>query len=211
MDKIAISLLTMFFATAVFAFSCQHEKPIIQKPIIFNQKRVELTREYQREHYGINSSSIAIEPKMIVLHWTALPTFNDAFEFMNSPLLADRKDLPGKLNVSAHFLVDRDGTIVQLMPDNWMARHVIGLNHFAIGIENVGNEHSLTEAQAESDAFLVCYLKKKYPGIQYLIGHYEYQHFRGSPLWLEKNKKYSTSKADPGEKFLKRVKELSQS
>jgi len=26
---------------------------IIQKPILFNQERLELTREYRKEHYGI--------------------------------------------------------------------------------------------------------------------------------------------------------------
>jgi len=53
------------------------------------------------------------------------------------------------LNVSAHFLVDRDGTIYQLMPETRMARHAIGVNHLAIGVENVGDERKwpLTEAQ----------------------------------------------------------------
>jgi len=31
--------------------------------------------------------------------------------------------------------VDRDGTVYRLMPENWMARHCIGLNHVAIGVE----------------------------------------------------------------------------
>lgn len=42
------------------------------------------------------------------------------------------------LNVSTQFLVDRDGTIFRLLPDTTFARHVIGLNHLAIGIENIG-------------------------------------------------------------------------
>ncbi len=55
-----------------------------------------------------------------------------------------------------------------------MARHVIGLNHYAIGIENVGGVEGaleLTEAQVQSNAYLVRYLKNKYPTIQYLIEH----------------------------------------
>lgn len=63
-------------------------------------------------------------------------------------------------------MVDRDGSIYQLMPEKWMARHVIGLNHYAIGIENVGGingKDDLTDAQARANAFLVCYLKGNIP------------------------------------------------
>ncbi len=38
----------------------------------------------------------------------------------------------------AHFLIDTDGTIHQLVPLELMCRHVVGLNHVAIGIEHVG-------------------------------------------------------------------------
>ena len=48
--------------------------------------------------------------------------------------------------------VDRDGTICRLMPETWMARHVIGLNYSAIGIENqmvsISVEGSLTSSMA---------------------------------------------------------------
>jgi len=185
---------------AIFAFS------IIQKPIIFNQARVELTREYQFYHYHIRSNSIKINPKIIVLHWTTTKTLSEAFNLFNPvQLQATRFELPGHLNVSAHFLVDRDGTIYQLMPDNWMARHVIGLNHSAIGIENVGGYHDhadLTKAQIKANAYLVSYLKKKYPSIHYLIGHSDYLKFKTTSLWLEKDPTYQTKKYDPGTYFI---------
>jgi len=43
------------------------------------------------------------------------------------------------------------------MPETWMARHAIGFNHVAIGIENVGDgaRWPLTDAQADADAALV--------------------------------------------------------
>ena len=41
----------------------------------------------------------------------------------------------GTLNVGAQFLVGRDGAIWQLMPETALARHAIGLNWCAIGIE----------------------------------------------------------------------------
>ena len=67
------------------------------------------------------------------------------------------------------------------MPETWMARHVIGLNHYAIGIENIGGidgKDDLTEAQVKANAFLVCFLKNKYPEIKYVIGHNEYLNFK---------------------------------
>ena len=114
----------------------------------------------------------------------------------------------GNLNVSAHFLVDRDGTIYQLMPTNRMARHTIGLNNIAIGIENVGgvdDKEDLTQAQIDANVHLVQYLKTQYPNITYLIGHYEYGEFRDTNLWQEKDKNYFTHKTDPGEKFMYQV------
>lgn len=205
----------LFITQTTFAFSCADKRPIIQKPIIFNEERIQLTRDYQRKHYGITTKSIEIEPKIIVLHWTDFPTLTQSFAAFYSPRLSSaRPELPDKLNVSIHYLVDRDGTIYQLMPDHWMARHVIGLNHYAIGIENVGgvdDEADLTQAQVKSNAFLVCYLKKKYPSIQYLIGHMDYLKFKDTPLWLEQEANYQTDKSDPGKDFMHKVRELTQS
>ena len=159
-------LLSLFLSASVHAFSCYDWQPIQQKPIQFGKERISLTRQYQRSHYGINSKSIEIEPKMIVLHWTCIAKLDVTFRVFDSsafPELSPRRsELPDDLNVSSHFLVDRDGTIYQLMPETWMARHVIGLNHYAIGIENIGGidgKDDLTDEQAKANAFLVCYLK----------------------------------------------------
>ena len=185
---------------------------IIQKPIIFEEKRKDMTKEYIKTHYGLDVNNIEIEPKMIVLHWTAVMDFNECFKRLNGEeLYSDRGDIASasSLNVSAHFLVDRDGTIYQLMPDNWMARHVIGLNYSTIGVENVGGEGNskddLTDAQLQANIKLVNYLKAKYPSITHLIGHHEYREYENSPLWLEKDDGYRTIKADPGDRFMNAV------
>ncbi|KTC99815.1 N-acetylmuramoyl-L-alanine amidase [Legionella erythra] len=204
----------LLLCTQAFAFSCHELKPIIQKPIQFDNERKALTRDYQRSHYGIDSDSILIEPKMIVLHWTMLPTMDIVFRLFNPSALPKnsprREELPGDLNVSSHFLVDKDGRIYQLMPENWMARHTIGLNHYAIGIENVGGvdgKDDLTEEQVRANAFLVCYLKDKYPEIKHVIGHNEYLNYKNTALWLEKDPNYQTDKTDPGPSFVSRVKQ----
>ena len=110
--------------------------------------------------------------------------------------------------MSIQFLVDRDGNIYRLMPETWMARHVIGLNYNSIGVENVGGAGGapdLTPAQVEADIRLVRYLVQKYPTIRYLIGHHEYRVFEGHPLWLERDPGYRTPKSDPGPAFMAAV------
>jgi N-acetyl-anhydromuramyl-L-alanine amidase AmpD len=112
----------------------------------------------------------------------------------------------GDVNVSAHFLVDRDGTIYRLMPETRFARHCIGLNHIAIGIENVGDEHRwpLTDAQVEADARLVRHLAAQFP-ITHLIGHSEAARLEGKIYFQERDPRYRNSKPDPGDRFMKLV------
>jgi beta-N-acetylhexosaminidase len=119
-----------------------------------------------------------------------------------------RKDIAkaSALNVSVQFLIDKDGTIYRLMPETWMGRHVIGLNYYAIGVENVAKDaKSLTPAQVRANIVLVEYLKHKYPTIEYLIGHHEYRRMESTPLWLERDKGYRTTKYDPGDAFMQKV------
>jgi N-acetyl-anhydromuramyl-L-alanine amidase AmpD len=210
-----LPLLLALISSSSYAFSCYDQQVIEQKPIEFGKKRIALTREYQATHYGIKSKSIEIEPQLIVLHWTMIKDFDVTFRIFNPSSLPKnsprREELPGELNVSTHYLVNKDGTIYQLMPDNWMARHVIGLNHYAIGIENIGGvdgQDDMTEAQVKANAFLVCYLKQKYPQIKEVIGHNSYLKFKKTPLWLERDPNYQTDKTDPGPSFVNKVIDL---
>ena len=182
---------------------------------IFDGERLRLTAQYCKIHYGLDSSELR-EPQMIVLHYTAFHTFEESYRFFLPDLLdtQSRKDISsgGAVNVSAHYLVDRDGTVFQLASENVICRHTIGFNYTAIGIENVGSGSTdLTQAQVESDAALISRIKKRHPSIEYLIGHQEYQdawrpHFR---LYRELDSSYHfTPKHDPGLLFLKRVRTL---
>ena len=182
---------------------------IIDKPIDFGPDRIAMTKAYIKSHYGMSVDNIEITPKIIMLHWTAEMDFDKSFKRLQPErLLADRKDIvkASALNVSSQFMVARDGTIYRLMPENWMARHVIGLNYSSIGIENIGGKDNkiddLTPEQRQANIDLVLYLKAKYPTIEYLIGHHEYKQMEHTPLWLEKDKGYRTVKSDPGEKFM---------
>ncbi len=185
---------------------------IIDKPIDFGAERIAMTKAYIKSHYGQTVSNIEIVPKIIVLHWTAEMDFDKSFKRLKPQrLLTDRKDIvkASALNVSSQFMVDRDGTIYRLMPENWMARHVIGLNYSSIGIENIGGKDNkaedLTPAQLQANIDLVRYLKAKYPSITYMIGHHEYKQMEATSLWLEKDKGYRTVKSDPGAEFMSDV------
>ena len=198
------------WASLTLAFGCgASRKQLVQRPITWDQDRVLLTKAYLDSRYGLQQQNARIQPQMVVLHWTAIPTLEASYgAFFPSRLPGARADIAsaGDLNVSAHYLVDRDGTIYQLMPDSVMARHTIGLNHCAIGIENVGGTEDtpLTRRQRKANEWLVRQLAAKYP-IQYLIGHYEYTAFEGHPLWLEKDSAYRTEKTDPGRGFMNKI------
>jgi beta-N-acetylhexosaminidase len=182
---------------------------IKQMPLEFTQKRVDLTKQYIKNSYGLDVENITIIPKTIVIHHTAMDDLKESFNRFNSETLtSDRKDIKkgGNLNVSAHFFVDFDGTIYSLMPETYMARHVIGLNLSSIGIENIGgNKKELTKEQLKANIELVKYLKDKYKTIEYLIGHYEYTSFEKHPLFLEKDAKYRTIKHDPSIDFMENL------
>ena len=200
--------LSAIFILALL-LSCSASRKIVDKPIVFNEERTQLTIQYLKDRYGLEQDSPKIIPRMIVLHWTAIPTFEGSFDaFLNTKLPRWRPDIESVsgLNVSTHFLVDQDGTIYSLMPETIMGRHVIGLNHCAIGVENVGGtkDTPLTKAQLKSNIWLVKYLAKKYT-IDYIIGHHEYTLFENHELWLEKDDGYRTNKTDPGEAFMAKV------
>ena len=199
----------LFLIIWLLLTSCNSIK-IIDKPITFDQERIDLTVEYLENHYNLKQIHPTIIPKMVVVHWTVIPTLDKSFEaFDPSQLPGWRPDIANAsaLNVSSQFLIDQNGTIYRLLPETTMARHVIGLNHCAIGIENVGGtgDKPLTKKQLKSNIKLIGYLKNKYPDIEYVIGHFEYTFFEGHELWLEIDDGYRTEKTDPGEEFIKKI------
>ena len=201
------------FLLTITLFSAAYTQPalhIVDKPVVFDEERKKLSIEYLEKRYNIHQTTPSIKPQMIVLHWTAIPTLEASFNAMNPAILpGSRKEIAASssLNVAAQFLIDRDGTIYRQLPDTAFARHVIGLNYCAIGVENVGSDKALlTEAQLKSNEALIRYLVAKYP-IKYLIGHYEYKQFIGDPLWKEVDPEYLTSKTDPGTGFMKDIRE----
>src|SRR3954454_13891989 len=122
--------------TALVAALLAFSPPAIhQWRIPFPQTRKDEMRAYARRHYGINSYTLT-KPKVIVEHVSVTPSAAAT----RSVFVPDRPDpelheLPG---VCSHFVVDRNGTIYQLVSLKLMCRHTVGLNYTAIGIEHAG-------------------------------------------------------------------------
>ena len=210
MSKIAPLGLSLV-VSALLNTALAQSLPIIDKPIIFDEERSRLSLEYLQQHYELTPAAPTIEPKMVVVHWTVYPTFEQSFQAFYPAVLPDSRagiQHASALNVSSQYMIDRDGTVYQLMPDTLMARHIIGLNHCAVGIENIGDgeKHPLTEAQFEANVRLIRQLAGQY-SIDYVIGHHEYRKFIGHPLWKEKDPTYLTEKDDPGDAFMARLRD----
>ena len=88
---------------------------------------------YAKRHYGMDTFHLRT-PQAVVEHFTATDTFPVVWNTFasNQP---DLGELPG---TCAHFVVDTDGTIFQLVPLDIMCRHASGMNWTAFGIEMVG-------------------------------------------------------------------------
>lgn len=204
---LSMALLSMSFISCSPKLS-QATFRIIDKPITWNDEREQLSLQYLKDRHGLEKERATIDPQMVVVHWTAIDNVEVTFDVFDEPTLGGREDLSGasNLNVSSQFLIDRDGTIFRLLPDTAFARHTIGLNYCAIGVENVGGpEAPLTDAQLKANEKLIRYLQRKYPEINYVIGHHEYQLFQETDLWKEADPDYRTVKTDPGDAFMEKL------
>jgi len=148
--------------------------PIVWKPIPFSAARKAETAQYSLRHYGSASWRLR-NPHVIVEHYTA----NDSFSATWNTFAADVPDpelhqLPG---TCAHFVVDTDGTIYQLVPLDVRCRHTVGLNWTAIGIEHVGtSDASILDnpRQLRSSLELTAWLMSRFHiSLADVIGHAE--------------------------------------
>ncbi len=146
---------------------------IVWKPIVFGAQRKAETAQYAKRHYGIDS--YVLRPKVIVEHYTATTSFASAYNtFAQDVPDPELHSLPG---TCAHFIVDRDGTIYQLVRLDIMCRHTVGLNYVAIGIEHVGTSDAEIlndRAQMSSSLALTAWLMSRYRiSAKNVIGHNE--------------------------------------
>ena len=106
---------------------------IVRRMIPFGRKRLRQTAAYSGRHYG-HRTYVLSHPQVIVEHYTDGTSFSGAWNTFAS----NATHLGEKPGTCAHFIVDTDGTIYQLVPLDVRCRHTIGLNQTSIGIEHVG-------------------------------------------------------------------------
>jgi N-acetylmuramoyl-L-alanine amidase len=162
----------MFLAALIGAVAIQ--PPIVSKPIPFPQVRRAETADYSERHYGVHTWRLH-RPRVIVEHVTGGTSFASAYAtFLLDRPDAELRELPG---TCAHFVIDTDGTIYQLVPLGIICRHTVGLNWTAIGIEHVGTSGSAVlanEQQLGASLRLTAWLMQRYRiAVGNVIGHNE--------------------------------------
>jgi N-acetylmuramoyl-L-alanine amidase len=148
--------------------------------------------------------------ELLILHYTGMPSGDIAVRRLSdpAPLAGDyafpweKPDDPEKLlgRVSAHYVIEEDGTILRMVPEEKRAWHaglgawagMTDLNHRSLGIEivNGGHDFGLPDypyEQIEAVTDLVADIVKRHG----LRPHQVVGHSDVAPL----------RKADPGEKF----------
>jgi N-acetylmuramoyl-L-alanine amidase len=163
------------FVIALTGSALVAPKPaVVAKPVPFGEARRVETASYAQRHYGLRTWRLT-RPQVIVEHVTATSSFSSAWNtFAADAPDAELGERPG---TCAHFVIDRDGTIYQLVPLSTICRHTVGLNWTAIGIEHVGTSDAevLRNArQVRSSLKLTLWLMGRYRiSLPNVIGHAE--------------------------------------
>jgi len=136
---LGVCLAAALAGTPLAAGSARVPRPhIVWKPIAFTAKRRAEMAAYSKRHYGTSQWRL-IHPHVIVEHYTD-SSFSSAYNtFASDTPDSELHELPGNC---AHFIVDTDGTIYQLVNLTTRCRHTVGLNWTAVGIEHVGYSDS---------------------------------------------------------------------
>ena len=141
------------------------EPRIVWDPIPFGAARKAEMVAYVRRHYGsfMRPTWRLVDPHVIVIHYTESSTFSSVWNaFANDVPDVELHELPAPC---AHFVIDTNGTIYQLVSLGTMCRHTVGLNWTAIGIENVGFSDAQVldnPRQMSSDLRLVHWLRCRF-------------------------------------------------
>jgi AmpD protein len=141
-------------------------------------------RRYESPNFNERPAGAAVD--LIVLHNISLPAgrfggphiadlFSNRCDFSADPSFADLRGL----EVSSHFLVRRDGRVIQFVACGQRAWHAgvssfdgrDNCNDYSVGIEIEGSDHvAFSPAQYDSVAALIAALAARYP-IAAIAGH----------------------------------------
>ncbi len=159
-------------ATTVAATGHIAKPPIVWRPIPYGPTRRAEMAAYSQRHYG-ERTFVLSGPKVIVEHYTDGTTFAGAFGTFASNA-RHNGELPG---TCAHFVIDTDGTIYQLVRLHIRCRHAVGMNWTSIGIEHVGTSDRMVlgnHVQMRSSLWLTLWLMQRFDiNVGNVIGHAE--------------------------------------
>ena len=149
---------------------------------------MEISRSYQSPNFDERSAEISA----LVLHYTGMEDFGSAISRLCDSGISNR--------VSAHYVIDEDGSIFSLLDESKRAWHAgvsfwrgrLSLNDFSLGIElvNKGHEfgyHAFADAQMSSLLSLTRRIVSEHKiSASWILGHSDIS---------------SDRKLDPGELF----------
>jgi N-acetylmuramoyl-L-alanine amidase len=147
--------------------------------------------EYFQKTYGVDS--LYFTPSMLVMHYTVVPTAEQTYSVLQ------------RRQVSVHFMVDRDGSVYQLLPLERRCTGAYGVNHKAISVEMVATtENDLLSRpyQVFRSFCLARYLMAMYriPASK-VVGHYEVgEGVTRVPDYLDLADPYYPTRYPPSEK-----------
>jgi N-acetylmuramoyl-L-alanine amidase len=147
---------------------------IVKRLIPYGAKRKRDMAGYSKRHYGRFNWRLSA-PKLIVEHYAVAASIGAIYStFAPNRPDVEYGELPG---VCSHFAVGADGTIVKFVRTDVRCRHVVGLNHVAIGIEHVGfsdGDVLNRPAQLEASLALTDWLRCRFGiPVKGVIGHNE--------------------------------------
>ncbi len=180
--------------------------------------RPPLERAYIRKHYRDrvfnlrrrpSDKAYLIQPLIIVVHHTGSTNLQSALYTLRAKRLGRRQGrhlIFGTLGVGVPYVTGRNGWVYRLFADDRrFGRHTIGLNHSAIGIENVADRHHpMTPAQIDVNVRIIEYIALRHP-IRWLIGHREVYQMAHTRYYLEAVPGYCSSKSDPTHQALRAI------
>lgn len=120
--------------------------------------------------------------KWAVVHQAASTGSMEAIaRYHSTPGPENHLSASGAPGIAYHYVIEKDGSVYQVNPDNYLTWHVAKKNTWSLGIlvtgdfdadGHDGEEDGPTDAQKESLPKLLDYIKNKYPEIE-VVGHCE--------------------------------------
>ncbi|HSO98036.1 MAG TPA: peptidoglycan recognition family protein [Solirubrobacteraceae bacterium] len=151
--------------------------PPIQLDFVpFGVTRRAETAAYVGRHYGSFMAPTwrLRDPQVIVIHYTDASLSSTLATFATDAPDSELHELPA---TCAHYVIDGDGTIHELVPPTIICRHTVGLNWTAIGVEHVGFSDGQVLGdgpQIASSLQLVRWLRCRFHiSVDNVIGHNE--------------------------------------